>query len=126
MKLQAFENDYSIVRYRAGSVLPPWVTNLNGFFSITQTDEELSVVCQTSSIEGACDKREDGWKRIKVLGPLDFGLTGILSSIASPLADAKISIFALSTYDTDYLLVKADMFEDAKKVLIKNGFSFLD
>ena len=66
-------------------------------------------------------KAETGWRCLKVLGPLDFGLTSILASIAVPLSDAGISIFALSTYDTDYLLVRENDLEKAKQVLLASG-----
>lgn len=67
-------------------------------------------------------KIEGGWRALQVRGPLDFTLTGILSSISQPLADAGIPIFALSTYDTDFILVKEDQLEDASTVLVRNGF----
>lgn len=62
---------------------------------------------------------EEGWKAFKFAGPLDFGLTGILACLSAPLAEAKISIFAISTYDTDYILVKKDKVDQAVEVLAK-------
>ncbi len=67
-------------------------------------------------------KSESGWRAIKVEGPLDFSLTGILSSIAAPLASAGVSIFALSTFDTDYILVKINQLPAALHALEENGF----
>lgn len=96
-----------------------WAT-AGSFFSITRTLEELSVVCAEQVIpEGITS--EKGWRCLKVHGPLDFSLTGILSSLLHPLAKANISVFALSTYDTDYLLVKEADLERAKVVLLEAG-----
>jgi len=90
------------------------------FFAITKTNDELSLVCKEADIPNGCIV-EKGWSVIKVQGPLDFSLTGILSSLASPLADAGISIFAISTYDTDYLLVKTSNLDKAISVLEGDG-----
>ncbi len=89
-------------------------------WSMTRTDRELSVVCPVADVpEGAVV--EAGWVGYVVDGPLDFGLTGILSSIATPLAEAGISIFALSTYDTDYVLVRTEHAGRAAEVLRAAG-----
>jgi hypothetical protein len=91
------------------------------FFSVTRTPDELSfLVPEENAVKGA--RVEGGWRAFKVKGPLDFSLTGILSSIAAPLAAAKISIFALSTFDTDYILVKEAHLEQADRVLREAGF----
>ena len=92
------------------------------FFSVTRTNEEVSIVCDDSvAVAGA--RTETGWGCIKVLGPLDFSLTGILSQIASPLAREKISVFAISTFDTDYILVKE--LDCAVSTLKEAGFPFI-
>ena len=90
------------------------------FWSVTRTRDELSVILP-EEIVPADWKAETGWRCLKVLGPLDFGLTSILASIAVPLSHAGISIFALSTYDTDYLLVRENDLEKAKQVLLASG-----
>lgn len=90
------------------------------FFSITKTSEELSLVCKESDIPENCTP-DGSWSGLKVQGPLDFSLTGILSSLAGPLADAGISIFTISTYDTDYLLVKTIDLDKAISVLRAKG-----
>ena len=117
MELAEIPGTYSIIRYPADEKIPAWALELQGFWSITRTEEELSVLCATEVIQGEPSHREDNWKCLKVSGPLDFSLTGVLSSLAAPLAAAGISIFVLSTYDTDYLLVKADQLAHAKAVL---------
>ena len=121
--LREFPGTYSVVRLDPNSEIPIWAYK-SLFFSISKTDDELSVVCESSVIPEGDFKREDDWKCIKVAGPLDFSLTGILSSIAGPLAAAKISIFAISTFDTDYILVKQNNLSEAKAVLKKAGFDF--
>lgn len=124
MKLMELTKSYSILRYPPDHSIPSWVLK-SQFYSATKTAEELSIVCSTPSgenIDGA--KAEHGWRCFKVAGTLDFALTGILASIASPLADAKISIFAISTFDTDYILVKEESFLRARELLAKSGFVF--
>ena len=93
------------------------------FVSITKTEDECSVVCPKACIpEGV--KHEGPWSVLKVEGPLDFSLIGILSFISSTLANAEISIFAISTYDTDYILVKSEKLNEAKRCLQDAGISF--
>lgn len=121
MQLKEIQGDYSVLRYAPEEPIPAWLDQ-SGFFCVACTDEELSVVCETSAVQGTPEGKEDGWKCIKVQGPLDFSLNGILSSIATPLAAAQISIFAVSTFDTDYILIKEDSLEKAKRVLREAGF----
>jgi len=119
LTLSVLPERLGICRLAPDEVLPVWVTE-SSFFSITRTLDELSVVCAEPVIpEGITS--EKGWRCLKVHGPLDFSLTGILSSLLHPLAKANISVFALSTYDTDYVLVKAIDLERAKAVLLEEG-----
>lgn len=89
----------------------------NNFFFIAKTDEEISVVCETKNVPNNTTIRDNDWCGFKVQGILDFSLIGVLSYISSILAENKISIFAVSTYNTDYILVKKQNFEKAVKVL---------
>jgi uncharacterized protein len=108
--------------FEGQAAIPDWIWS-SSLYSITKTTDELSLVCeQDKLIPQPGMHQEDGWKCLQVVGPLDFSLTGILSSIAQPLADNKISIFALSTYDTDYILVKKEKFTEAQTILKNNGF----
>lgn len=111
---------YAICRLSAASDVPQWAIE-GGFFSITRTADELSVVCGEESVpEGiVCVK---GYIALKVRGPLDFSLTGILSSLSAVLAEANVSIFALSTYDTDYILLREADKESASKALAVAGY----
>ena len=92
------------------------------FYFIGKTDEELSLVCETKDVPAGTAARDDGWKAFRIEGVLDFSLIGILSKISGVLADAGIGIFAVSTYNTDYVLVKAGNFEKALVELEKAGY----
>ena len=95
---------------------------MKGFLSLTVAEGEISLVAETASLPTGYLVREDGWCAIGVEGPLDFSLVGILSSISSVLAECNIPIFAISTYDTDYLLVKKDRSEEALRALAERGY----
>ncbi|MDO5729546.1 MAG: ACT domain-containing protein [Actinomycetaceae bacterium] len=86
-------------------------------FFVGRTDEELSLVCPTESVPDNTIKREDGWRAFRIEGVLDFALTGILAPIAQLMADHSIGIFAVSTFNTDYVLVKANDLERALALL---------
>lgn len=122
LRLSILEHTYAVCRLAPDSAIPDWIDKTD-FWSVTKTRDELSVLCRQKNIP-ADVKAERGWNVIKVEGPLDFGLTGILASIATPLAKAKISIFAISTFDTDYVLVKEEQIDLAKNVLLDAWFSF--
>ena len=92
-------------------------------YFIGKTDEEMSLVCITEDVPGNCTHREDGWKAFYIAGVLDFSLVGILAGIASLLATQKIGIFAVSTFNTDYILVKEKDFERALRALEEGGYT---
>ena len=92
------------------------------FYFIARTDEEFSLVCRTEDTPALTIEREDGWKGFRICGPLDFSLIGILSKISGILAENRIGIFAVSTYNTDYILVKAENFDRAVRVLQTAGY----
>lgn len=96
-----------------------WATQ-GEFFTVSRTEDELSIVCDSLFVPKGI-QAETGWQALKVEGPLDFNLTGILSSLVQPLAENGISIFALSTFDTDYLLIKKESLGKAKQVLVHAG-----
>lgn len=91
-------------------------------YFIGRTDEELSLVCRTEDTPECTTERDDGWKGFRMQGVLDFSLIGILSGISTALAEAKIGIFAISTYNTDYILVKKENFDRALHVLAEAGY----
>lgn len=92
------------------------------FFFVGRTDEEISLVCETSQTPAATTEREDGWRGFVICGVLDFSLIGILAKVSVVLANAGIGIFAVSTYNTDYILVKAENFEKAASALAAAGY----
>ncbi len=108
-----------ICRLSPQAAVPDWASR-GVFHSITRTSDELSIVCAEADVPDDV-KAERGWRPFKVEGPLDLSLTGILASLAGPLAEAGINIFAISTYDTDYLLVKEDTAARAAEVLALAG-----
>jgi hypothetical protein len=115
LTLSILPNLLAICQFAPGTKLPSWVFK-SSFFSVTKTDEEMSVVCDQSLVPPDVI-RSDKWRAFKVEGPLDFSLTGIISSLVKPLAENKIPIFVISTYGTDYLLVEITYFINAKEVL---------
>ena len=101
--------------------------NLNeDFYFIGKTDEELSLVCRTESTPANTTAREDGWRGFRIEGTLDFSLIGILFPIAAILAENKIGIFAVSTYNTDYVLVKEENFDKAMTALGAAGYEITE
>ncbi len=92
------------------------------FYFIGKTDEELSLVCKTEDTPLNTTDRDDGWKGFRIQGILDFSLIGILSKLSGILAEHKIGIFAVSTYNTDYILVKEENYERALTVLASEGY----
>jgi uncharacterized protein len=123
LTLSVLPERFAVCRLDSDDRIPEWA--LTGqFVSITRTEDELSLVLPEQRIpDGA--KYDSGWRCLKCEGPLDLSLTGILASLASPLADADISIFALATYNTDYLLVKESSLELAITVLSEEGHRIL-
>jgi hypothetical protein len=119
LKLAVTSDRLAVCRLESDASVPAWAT-AGHFFSITKTAGELSIVCAQESVPS--DVRcERGWRSLKVEGPLDFSLTGVMLSLAAPLARAGISLFAISTYDTDYLLVKEGDLDGAVLSLSNSG-----
>lgn len=95
------------------------------FYFIGRTDEEISLVCKTENAPAHTVERDDGWRGFRIEGVLDFSLIGILSKLSAVLADNGIGIFAVSTYNTDYILVKNENFDRALNVLSNAGYTVL-
>ena len=121
LTLSVLPNTLAICRLGASAPIPNWAAN---FFSVTRTDDELSIVCPQRDVPTGIQCERD-WRGMKVEGPLDFALTGILAALAAPLAQAGISIFAISTFDTDYVLVKEANLGHAVTVLSQAGHQVL-
>jgi uncharacterized protein len=113
LNLSLLEGRFAVVQLEPESPVPAWA--LQGqFFTVSKTNEEMSIVCLESNVPSDSGVRlELGWSCLKLQGPFEFSLTGILLSVLEPLARAKIGIFAISTFNTDYVLVKAEHLEKA-------------
>lgn len=108
---------YSVVRL---SPRARWPAGLSGFHSITRTDTELSIVCRTGEAPRA-RRRQDGFRCLEVAGPFAFDAVGVLAGLAAPLARARVPILAISTFDTDYLLVREGRLPAAVRALERAG-----
>ncbi len=111
--------EYGICRLEPSAPVPAWATT-SPFYTISRTEDELSILCPVRHIPPNV-LAERGWRKLKVAGPLDFGQVGVLAALASPLAEAGISIFVISTYDTDYLFVPSKDLTRALAVLHASG-----
>lgn len=121
MDIKKYDKNFSVCK----------VTDYSGvnledeFVFIGKTIDELSLVCLSENVPSNVTERDDGWKIMRIQGILDFSLVGILAKIASILADNKISIFAISTFNTDYILIKNENYERALSVLAKAGYNIV-
>ena len=117
MRLEVVEGEFSVSKVSGMhevNLAAPWLF-------IGRTDAEISVVCLSAHAPVHCLAREDGWRAFRVAGQMDFGLTGVLAGLATMLAQASVSIFALSTFDTDYILVKKENLSKALEALASAG-----
>ena len=119
MTLQVIDQDFSVCRLPEGSQVDLSMP----FVFVGKTDQELSVVLPTASVPSVTLAREDGWRAFRFAGTLDFSLIGILSAVSSLLCAHRISIFAVSTFDTDYILVRTEQFDRALGVLRSGGYT---
>jgi uncharacterized protein len=111
---------YAICRFPAGAPVPAWAAQANVLLSITRTPDELSIVCEAALVPPDVHA-ERGWSGLRLRGPLDFALVGVLAAIVEPLAQANVSVFAISTYDTDHVLIRASRLEQAIAALEDAG-----
>lgn len=125
MKLKLINGLYAVVRLEASADVPPQLADARGIISITRTADELSILCQEDLAAGF-QRVQRGLCAIKVDQPLDFAMTGVLASLATPLADAGVPIFVVSTFDTDYVLVPAEKLAAARDALTAAGHTFSD
>ena len=96
------------------------------FFFLGKTDEELPLVCRTEDTPEDTTERDDGWKGFRIEGVLEFSMIGILSKLSGILAEHEIGLFAVSTYNTDYILVKEENFTEALEVLAAEGYTIVE
>lgn len=124
LDLSILPETFAICRLEPAQALPEWAA-AGALRSATRTPDELSIVCRDDAVPPGVSANR-GWRAIVVAGTLDFKLTGILVSLAAPLADAGIPIFALSTHDTDYVLVKEETIGRAVEALVAAGHRFFE
>ena len=121
LTLLMLDGTFAICKLAADTPIPPWAT-ASHFFSITRTADELSVVIPQDAVpEGVVSERS--WRCLRVTGTMPFSVVGVLASLTAPLVEASISVFAVSTFDTDYLLLKETDFEQAVTALTQAGHS---
>jgi len=118
--LMVLNNEFTIHRFHPNDTIPNNVFE-SEFYWIGKTDEEISIVCESNILLNS-PKSESNWSILKIIGELDFSLVGILADISSALSKAEISIVALSTFNTDYIMIKTIKLEQAKKVLQNIGY----
>ncbi len=116
LTLKVLDERFAICKVDNKTPIPMWVLKSKDFYSITRTHDEMSIISIEESVPEDVEK-EGGWKAFKIDGVLDFSLIGVISSITGILAEKQISVFVMSTYNTDYVLVKEEEFEKAVEVL---------
>lgn len=122
MEIKIINQDFSVCKVKDYAFV-----NFNTEYCfIGKTDEEKSLVCITSDVPSNVTHRDDGWKGFRLQGILDFSLIGILSKIAALLAENSISIFAISTYNTDYVFIKEENFQKALDILKHSGYEIVE
>ena len=92
------------------------------FVFLSKTSDELSLVCETDYTPPDVIESKPGWKALRIAGVLDFGMIGVIAKISGLLAEANISVFVVSTYNTDYILLKAENFDKGIQALVRNGY----
>jgi uncharacterized protein len=123
LRLSVLDDRLAVCRLDPGAEIPAWATAAP-FFSVTRTSDELSVICPEARVPAgaACER---GWRALRFEGPFEFGLVGVLSSVAEPLAQSEVSILAIATYDTDYVLVQESQLDVAVRTLRERGHEVL-
>ena len=122
MKIKKITYDFSVCKVADYSLV-----NLNAEYCFTgKTDEEKSLVCLTSEVPANVTEQDDGWKAFRIQGTLDFSLIGILAKISEILAEHQIGIFAISTFNTDYILTKKETYDRAIEALEDAGYEIED
>ncbi len=119
LQLSVIGERLAVCRLEPHSGIPRWATSAP-FFCVTRTPDELSVVCPERNVP-AGTTREAGWRAFRLEGTFDFGLVGVLASVATPLAESGVGILAIATYDTDYVLVKEEQLGPAMAALRERG-----
>jgi hypothetical protein len=118
LRIAILPGSLAVCRLAPDAPLPSWIRG--PFTTVSRTDEELSIVCDAEAVpEGV--QAERNWRVVRVQGPIPFEVTGVAAALVSPLAEARISVFPIATFDTDYLLLKEETFDRAVDVLRAAG-----
>ena len=118
LTMRVLPGELAVCRLEADGPLPAWVFHAEArFFSVMRTPEETSVVCPADDVPPSVERVDKGWRALKVDGPLPLTMTNVTAKLTTPLGAAGIPVFALSTYDTDYLLIKSEHLERAVSLL---------
>jgi uncharacterized protein len=123
LRIRALEGRLAICRLPPEAPAPEWIRG--SFTSLTRTRDELSIVCDSDAVP-ADVRAERGWRLLTVEGPIPFEMTGVAAALINPLAAAGVSVFLLATYDTDYLLLKEEVFDEAIAILRRAGHVVTD
>ncbi|MFZ1976531.1 MAG: ACT domain-containing protein [Bacteroidota bacterium] len=123
LELRTIPGQFGICKLQPGESIPLWAMSGN-FWSVTRTENEVSVVCPQEQIPRDVEV-ERNWRVLQVVGPLTFEMTGVLLSLAAPLADAGVSIYSVSTFETDFILIQEKSFEIACRTLTKAGHNIV-
>lgn len=118
LRISILPDRLAVCRLDPGAQDPSWVRG--AFTSVTRTSDELSIVCDDGAVPDDV-RAERGWRALKVEGPIPFEITGVAAALVAPLAEARISVFLLATFDTDYLLLKEEVFERGVEILRAAG-----
>jgi hypothetical protein len=120
VELRLLSETFALVRLAGDAPVPPWVGG-NEFLAVVRTRNELSIVCREDVVPAGHTEVQPGFRCLAVVGTLDFAQTGIIAELTQPLANAGLSIFGISTYDTDHILVRNDDLEAARAALLAAG-----
>lgn len=124
MQIRTLDEEFALARLDARAPVPEWIGGRD-LIAVVRTRDELSIVCRSDAVPGDVADVQRGFRGLAVVGTLDFGLSGVIAGLTRPLAEAGIPIFSISTYDTDYMLVRADRLAAAKTALARAGYDVL-
>ncbi len=124
MQIRTLDEEFALARLDARAPVPDWIGGRD-LIAVVRTRDELSIVCRSDAVPAGIIDVQRGFRGLAVVGTLDFGLTGVIAGLTRPLADAGIPIFSISTFDTDYMLVRAEKLAAAKAALAHAGYDVL-
>ncbi len=124
MQIRTLDEEFALARLDARAAVPEWIRGRD-LIAVVRTRDELSIVCRSDAVPSDVPEVQRGFRGLAVVGTLDFGLSGVIAGLTRPLADAGIPIFSISTFDTDYMLVRGDRLAAAKAALTQAGYDVL-